>query len=258
MNGLALEGQLGIPFASADAIAERLARYLESIAALDPLYRSWMPSDTRRHRSAVPAILTWPPDQAELRTWINESAAFESRKGRKQRVGYRMRALTPEDDPIRVDFWLTIDFTDSSWWFLNRVGITFFVARGNIWVELHRGGQNPIALARRALLDLGTTWDCDWAAACRGDFRWGGGGRPSNAPLPRYRSGWMVYLDQVRAAHVKDVGDIHVDKLPNGGALFTSTSDAIFDVGKANHWAAALRLQEALSPLNDPGPEAGK
>jgi hypothetical protein len=68
----------------------------------------------------------------------------------------------------------------------------------------------------------------------------------------------MVYLDQVRAARVRKVQDIHVDKLPNGGALFTSTSDAIFDVSKTNHWAAALRLQEAFSPLNDPDPEAGK
>jgi len=258
MNHLALEGQLAIPFANAEAIAERLARNLEGIAALNPRYCRWMPSGTRRHRSVVPGTLTWPPDQAELHTWINESAAFESRKGRKQRVGYRLRALTPEDDSIRVDFWLTVDFTDSSWWFLNRVGITFFVARGNIWVELHRGGQNPIAFARHALLDLGPTWDCDWAAACQGDFRWGGGERPSNAPLPRYRSGWMVYLDRVCAARVKEVQDIHVDKLPNGGALFTSTSDAIFDVGKANHWAAALRLQEALSPLNDPDSEVGK
>lgn len=257
MNHLALEGQLGIPFADAEAIAERLARYLESIAALNPLYCRWMPSDTRRHRSVVPGTLTWLPDETELRTWVNESAIFESRSGRKQHVGYNIHLLTPEDDPIRVDFWLTVDFTDSSWWFLNRVGITFFVARGNIWVELHRGGQNPIGFARRALLDLGTSWDCDWAAACRGDFRWGGGERPSNAQLPRYRSGWMVYLDRVRAARVREVQDIRVDKLPNGGALFTSTSDAIFDVGKANHWAGALRLHEALSPLNDPDSDMG-
>jgi len=102
MNGLALEGQLGIPFASADAIAERLARHLESIAALNPLYRRWMPSDTRRHRSAVPAILTWPPDPAELHTWVNESAAFESRKGRC-RCGGDRRHCRRSQLPVLLD-----------------------------------------------------------------------------------------------------------------------------------------------------------
>jgi hypothetical protein len=250
MKYLALEGQLGIPFANAEAIAERLARYFESIAALNPLYRRWMPSDTRRHRSAVPATLTRPPNKAELRTWIDESSIFESRKGRKQHVGYDIHVLMPEGDQIRVDFWLRVDFTEGAWWFFNRVGVTFFVDRGHIWATLHRDGQNPIAFVQHRLLDLGTIWDCDWAGVFGGDYRWPGE-RPPNVELQQYKSGWMIYLDQARAARVGEVKDMHVEKLANGGVVFTTVTDALFDHRRANHWAAALRLQGALAPLNE-------
>lgn len=250
-NYIGLEGQLGTPLADSQAISERLSHCLQGIASLNPLFTNWVPHDTRRHRSALPATLSWPPQQAELCALVNEGAIFESRKGRKAHVGYDVNLWTPKNDPIQANFWLRVDFTDGAWWFLNRTGITFFVPRGgNIWVELQRSGQNPIAFSRQALINLGTTWDCDWAAVYQGDFRWGGGPRPANVPLPRYRSGWMVYLDQTRADLVSDIQDIHVYRLPSGGSLFTSVPDAIFDVYKANHWAAALRLQTALSPLN--------
>jgi hypothetical protein len=250
MKYVALEGQLGTPFANAEAVAECLAHHLESIAALHPLFRRWKPSDTRRHRSAVPATLTWPPDQTELRTWVNESAIFESRSGRKQHVGYNIHILTQEGDPIRADFWLRVDFTEGAWWFFNRVGVTFFVDREDIWVALHRDGQNPSAFIQRGLLDLGAIWDCDWAGVYGGDYRWPGE-RPANASPPRYKSGWMVYLDQARAARVGEAEDVCVEKLTNGGALFTTVTDALFDSRNANHWAAALRLQVALAPLNE-------
>jgi hypothetical protein len=250
MKYVALEGQLGTPFANAEAVAECLAHHLESIAALHPLFRRWKPSDTRRHRSAVPATLTWPPDQTELRTWVNESAIFESRSGRKQHVGYNIHVLTQEGDPIRADFWLRVDFTEGAWWFFNRVGVTFFVDREDIWVALHRDEQNPFAFIQRGLLDLGAIWNCDWAGVYGGDYRWPGE-RPANVSPPRYKSGWMVYLDQARAARVGKAEDIRVEKLANGGTLSTTVTDALFDSRNANHWAAALRLQVALAPLNE-------
>jgi hypothetical protein len=249
MKYVALEGRLGTPFANAEAIAERLAHHLESIAALHSPFRRWKPSDTRRHRSAVPATLTWPPDQIELRTWVKESAIFESRSGRKQHVGYDIHIRTWESDPIRADFWLRVDFTEGAWWFFNRIGVTFFVDREDIWVALHRDGKNPFAFIQHGLLDLGAIWDCDWAGVYGGDYR-RPGERPANNSPPRYKSGWMVYLDQARAARVGNVEDVRVEKLANGGALFTTATDAIFDHEKAHHMAAAIRLQAALGPLN--------
>jgi hypothetical protein len=198
----------------------------------------------------VPATLTWPPDQTELRTWVNESAIFESRSGRKQHVGYNIHVLTQEGDPIRADFWLRVDFTEGAWWFFNRVGVTFFVDREDIWVALHRDEQNPSAFIQRGLLDLGAIWNCDWAGVYGGDYRWPGE-RPANVSPPRYKSGWMVYLDQARAARVGEAEDIRVEKLANGGTLSTTVTDALFDPRNANHWAAALRLQMALAPLNE-------
>ena len=140
--------------------------------------------------------LTWPPDKAELRNWVNECANFESRNGKKQHVGFSIRTVTRENDPFSVDFWLSVDFTEGAWWFFNRVGLTFFAAAGNIWIALQHTGQYPIALSRRALVDLGTIWDCDWAGVQGGDYS-AKGSRPPNAPrLTRYKSGWMVYLDR--------------------------------------------------------------
>jgi hypothetical protein len=156
MHWLALEGQLGIRLATAERIAERVADHLESIAAIDPRFSQWRPTGMLRHRSVVPATLTWPPDKVELRNWVNECANFESRNGKKQHVGFSIRAVTQENDPFSIDFWLSVDFTDGAWWFFNRVGLTFFARSGNIWTALRHSGQDPIALSRHTLVDLGT------------------------------------------------------------------------------------------------------
>jgi hypothetical protein len=251
MNCLALEGQLGIRLATAEGIAERVASYLESVAAVDPLFSRWRPTAMLRHRSIVPATLTWPPDKAELRNWVNECANFESRNGKKQHVGFSIRTVTRENDPFSVDFWLSVDFTEGAWWFFNRVGLTFFAAAGNIWIALQHTGQDPIALSRRALVDLGTIWDCDWAGVQGGDYS-AKGSRPPNAPrLTRYKSGWMVYLDRAHATRVGEAKDVEVERIANGAALFTTVADTTFDGGNADHMAAARRLQTALVPLND-------
>jgi len=251
MYWLALEGQLGIPLANAEEIGGRGARYLESIAALNPLFSRWRPNAGRRHRSVVPSTLTWPPDQTEISNLVNEGTVFESRKGRKQHVGYFISAVTRETDPYRVDFWLQVDFTEGAWWFSNRVGATFYTRSGDIWMALRRGGHDPVAFARRALLDLGTIWDCDWAGAQGGDYS-AKGSRPPNAPrLLRYKSGWMVYLDRAHACCIGEANDVKVERLANGGVLFTTVADTMIDGGNADHMAAARRLQTALYPLNE-------
>jgi hypothetical protein len=143
-----------------------------------------------------------------------------------------------------------VDFTEGAWWFFNRVGVTFFVDREDIWVALHRNGQNPFAFVQRGLLDLGTIWDCDWAGVYGGDYR-RPGERPANNSPPRYKSGWMVYLDQAHAAHIGEAKDVKVERHTNGGVLFTTVADRIFDGRNTVHLAAAERLQTALAPLND-------
>jgi hypothetical protein len=256
-NWITVQGQLGTRLANSEAIAERVGHSLQSIATLNPLFNNWAPHDSRRHRSTLPATLTWPPQQAELRVLINEGAIFESRKGRKAHVGYGATLWTPENDSIQVNFWLRVDFTDGAWWFLNRVGITFFVpGANNIWVALQRIGQNPITFSRLALLDLATTWDCDWAGALAGDYS-EKAPNPPHVPIRRYKSGWMVYLDGAHAAHVGEAG-VKVERLSGGGALFTTVADKNFDGGNADHLAAARRLQTALAPLNEIDSNADK
>jgi hypothetical protein len=124
---------------------------------------------------------------------VGENAIVESRDGRKQQVGYAIRALTPQENTVRADFWVSSK-PSAGWWFLNRMGITLLGGGGRSPVGEQDSVQRLIALLRAVLLTSATTWDCDWAAVAPGDFRWEGE-HPVNVPLARYESGWMVYLD---------------------------------------------------------------
>jgi hypothetical protein len=252
---VAITGQLKLQPGKPENIAERLGRYLESVADFDPQFYRWIRQGTRRHRSAVPAAVTMPPDAAELSSWIAESAKFESRNGRKQHVGYALRVLTPEDNRVRADFWLTVDFTESAWWFLNRVGVTFFQESGGSRAT-ERNPQDTVGFFRQAILNLATIWDCDWAAVREGDFRWDDE-RPANVPLPRYRSGWIVYLDPSLAAGIAEPQDVPVERLANGAVLLTAVTNNVFNPHDPIHRAAAQRIQAALAPLNQPSAPTG-
>jgi hypothetical protein len=244
----AITGQLRLPIENAEVIAGRIGRYLESLADLDPLFYRWTRLG-RRSRSTVPAAVTMPPDEAELRTWIVENRVFASRNGRKQHIGYSIRAMTPQTNCIGADFWLAVDFSESAWWLLNRVGVTFF---GEGDSSTKRSPQGTIDFLRRALLNLATIWDCDWAAVAEGDFRWDGGMRPLDVPMPRYRSGWLVYLDGSLTTRIAEPRDVTTEKFDNGAVLLTAVRDDVFNpLGNPVHNAAALRIQMALAPLND-------
>jgi hypothetical protein len=248
MGVTAITGQLRVPLQSAEDIAGRIGRYLESLADIDPQFYRWMRLG-KRSQSTVPAAVTMPPDQTELRAWIAESRIFGPRNGRKQHIGYSVRTMTPEVNRVRADVWLAVDFSESAWWFLNRVGVTFF-GDGDRSTE-----KNPLGLInflRRALLDLATIWDCDWAAVAEGDFRWDGGMRPLDVPMPRYRSGWLVYLGGSLATRIAEPQDVTIERFENGPVLLTASSDAVFNpLRNPEHRAAALRIQAVLEPLNE-------
>jgi hypothetical protein len=246
MEFTAITGQLRLRLEDAEDIAERIGRYLESLADIDPQFYRWMRVGMRS-RSAVPAAVTMPPDQAELCIWITENRVFASRNGRKRHIGYSIRTMTPEVNRIRADIRLAVDFSESGWWLLNRVGVTFF-GEGDRSTEKSPLGM--INFLRRALLDLATIWDCDWAAVAEGDFR-SEGERPRDVPLARYRSGWMVYLDPSCAARIVQPQDVTIEKFAEGDLLMTAVSDGVYNpLHNLVHHAAAQRIQAALAPLN--------
>jgi hypothetical protein len=246
---IAIVGHLKPGWEDADAIAARLSRVFESLAGVDPMFSRWRRVGTRRHRSALPAFITIPPEQTELRSWIDESAIFGSREGRKKTVGYSIRALTPEQNPVRGDFWLS--FVPEDWWFGHRIGITIFTDAGSPSVLDDPANEGAlIALLRRLLLIAATAWNCDWAGLMPGNYRQRG---RSPDPLPvMYQSGWMVYLDAARATHIVPPQDVAVERLADGAMLLTAATDAIFNGRNPNHLAAASRIQAALEPLNEP------
>lgn len=115
---IAVVGHLPSQPETEDASAVRLAHCLRGLEAINPLFSSWIRCG-KRHRSTVPRIVTSPPDEAELRAWICEGTEFESRDGRKHKIGYAIEALTPKDKPVRAHFWVSSE--PAPWWLLNRL-----------------------------------------------------------------------------------------------------------------------------------------
>jgi hypothetical protein len=175
---------------------------------------------------------------------IVENAVFESREGRKQHVGYSFNASTSYRNPIRADFWLS--WVPSDHWFRSRIGITIFDGQtSSPSGETDTPVESLKAVLCGALTTLGSAWECESAGVMPGDY-----GSKEELPV-KYESGWMVYLDQSPARHLGDLRDINVEKLANGSILLTAISEAKFDPDNPVHWAAAVRIQSALAPLNE-------
>jgi hypothetical protein len=240
---IAIAGHLKQRLESPALVAARLSVCLARLADLDPLFTGWVRGGMR-HRSAVPRVITLPPDEVELRTWIVENAIFESREGRKQHLGYSLNARTSHRNPIRADFWLS--WVPSDHWFRSRIGITIFDGQGP---SPSSETDTPVKSLKEvlcgALTTLGTAWECESAGVVPGDY-----GSKEELPL-KYESGWMVYLDQSPARHLGDMRDIIAEKLANNALLLTATSDTKFDPHNPVNWAAAVRIQSALAPLNE-------
>jgi hypothetical protein len=244
---IGIVGNLKPGWEDADTIAARLSRFFASLAEVDPLFSGWTRVGSSRHRSGVPLPITLPPKQTELRLWIEENVVFGARNGRKATNGYSVRALTPEQNPLRADFWL--NFAPDDWWFGHQIGTTIFSGAGSASViDNPSNHQAFIAMLRRVLLIVATAWDCDWAGVMPGDYRHGE--RPLETIPVKYQSGWMVYLAAERATHIDAPQDLAVEPLADGAILLNAATDAMFNGQNPNHMAAALRIQVALDALN--------
>ena len=245
---VAIVGQLKPRLEGSDILAGRLSTSLARLAELDPLFSGWVRGGMR-HRSTVPRLVTLPPDVAELRTWIAENPIFSSREGRKQHVGYWIRADTPGSNPLGAVLRLRVIPSDH--WLGNRIELTVFEGKGLLLPD-KATLENLRRVFWGALTILGTTWECEWAGVMPGDFR--SATERSAEPQAKYQSGWMVYLDQSRARRLGELHDIEIETLANNAILLTAVSGAKFDPYNPVHSAAAVRIQSALAPLNE-GPD---
>jgi Immunity protein 52 len=244
---IAIVGQFRSRPETPDSLAGGLAICLARLAELDPLFEGWIRGGVR-HRSAVPRLITLPPDEGELRTWIAERATFGSRAKRKQHVGYSIGAMTPASNPIYADF--SLQSGSSGNWLGN--GIRLMLLDGQI-ESLPNGGAASLgslseSFFRDALTIVGTAWECEWAAVMPCDLR--SSTERASKTLPKYHSGWMVYLDQSMVHDVGNLDQVIVETLANGAILMTAVRDMRFNLHNPIHRAAAERIQAALAPLN--------
>jgi hypothetical protein len=61
---------------------------------------------------------------------------------------------------------------------------------------------------------------------------------------------WLTYLSQPLASRIVPPEDTCVERMENGGLLFIATKEP-FDVQNPIHMAAAVRIRDALGPIND-------
>jgi len=85
---IAIAGHLKQRLESPALVAARLSVCLARLADLDPLFTGWVRGGMR-HRSAVPRVITLPPDEVELRTWIVENAISSREKDANNTLAIR-------------------------------------------------------------------------------------------------------------------------------------------------------------------------
>ena len=210
--------------------AARLAATLSQLETISPSFRGWHRQGIR-NRSAVPLLITMPPQITELRNWVDENRTYDKRDGRKAHVGYMLSANVCETQDFSADFRLLDQFDDGYTWVIKKFVLTVNVPKVS--------PERLCRIVRPGLLALVMAWDPEWAAVA-----------PGNAVFLNYPGGWMVYLDRERAERIVEPRDVVVEKLQNGGVLLTATEE-LFDVcANAAHQAAANRIQDALAPLN--------
>ena len=219
--------------------AARLAAALSQLETISPSFRGWH-RQGMRNRSAVPLLITMPPQITELRNWVDENRTYDKRDGRKTHVGYMLSANVCETLDFSARFTLLDNFDDEYMWLIKKFVLTMDVPKVN--------PERLCRIVRPGLLALVMAWDPEWAAVAPSNYD--SGQSVENATFLNYPGGWMVYLDRERAERIAEPRDVVVERLQNGGILLTATEE-LFDVrANAAHRAAANRIQDALAPLN--------
>lgn len=221
------------------ALALRLADYFSDLATVDPLFENWVRCGSRS-RSIVPLDVSIPAEIPEMHAWLDESARFESRNGRKTMTGNGVHAETVGENP-HASFWLDSDLTKDP-----------ETRRGYITHGFLVGGIEPPRIRRMALgmlASLVTAWDVAWAAVAPGDFS---GYAPPEDPVSRmFQAGWAVYLAPELADKITLSEDLKITTQANGGIVMMAAGE-LFDPRLPAHLAMARQIEVALAPLNYP------
>jgi len=236
-----VRGRWGKRPEDAAALAQRLGRFIGSLASIHPRFQSWE-REGMRSRSTVPRLITQPSDTKELQTWLEENRAFGVHDGHKAHIGYNVRAGIRGIENEFASFDLSCAAGTADYPYGNRIDTTIECAGVARSVRF--------GLARSVLLTLAEVWQADWAGVSSGDFRAAQCDQhdPAASYL-RYHSGWMVYIDANLSGGLKEPEDIAIERLANGAMILTATKEA-FDRESPVHNAAARRIQAALEPIN--------
>jgi Immunity protein 52 len=234
-NYIHIAGRWGTRPEDLGTIARRLARWLTQLREIELRLGRWRRRGLR-HRSVVPSIVTMPPDEAELLAWIAENPVFKAQDGRKVTIGHTIDARTPADAAFSGSFTLSAGNGDSRGLHAN-IGITWFPPRPH--------EEELIGIVRAVVLATAAAWDCEWVGAMPGTYA----AHDPGAPLPKILSGWMVYLDETRAARFAPPEGIMIDQLPREAVLLTTAPGEVFDDRNEAHRSAAAHLQAVLNQL---------
>jgi hypothetical protein len=213
---------------TAAACAVRLARMLEGLASIDPIYARWYrPAMTRAE--ATEPFCSMPPVVEELRK------VFEAEEDSS------IAAWNGIDEPRGLKF-------------MCRAGSDAGFPVFPNWIEIPARRRQPenadlltVAVLKPMLLSLVAAWDPDWASVYSRSYT-----RrlfdPTGRHLPPFRSGWMTYLPLRLALRVSPPPSAIVERTPGGGLLMLATEEP-FTVENPDHVAVADAIQACLAPL---------
>jgi hypothetical protein len=220
-------------------LAGRLARFLTSLAGIDPVFGRWQRYGMR-HRSIVPLHITLPPSVPELRDWIKENPFFVTHHGRKHLEGYSTSAGTPDTERPNAVLRVRVMRADAAMNYGNKIALSIDLPDKDPW--------SLCQAARPIMLALATAWDAAWVAVDTCDC-----GRQSSQSheliSQPYRGGWMIYLDQGLASRMASQDAIEIESLPDGAILMRVSDDPFFYYDDGRHYVAARHIQAALAPL---------
>ncbi len=228
---------------STHSCAVRLARMLDSLAAIHPAFRKWNRQGYNEEQWNKP-FCVMPPDVDELTDIFERSRQYtDTSRELMPDLGFSASAWNGSEGPLGVN---------ASW----RAGAYGDFPDFPNAVEMNVDGPtvdnadliNPDTL-KSLFLAMIEAWEPSWASIVDGDY-W----KPfyEKKPFPPFRSGWMTYFSAPYAKKITAPLSAIVESTKGGGILILATNEP-FTTSDPKHVAVADAIQACLEPFqSDP------
>ena len=234
-----VEAQWGRRADTAAGLADRFARTVDAMRALDPRLDNWLWGDAEEiwDTEGKTAGRPFATVRANLVAAIEKNPCKGGDRISDPSNGYWMMILTPS--AAATAFSLAVSAGE------DRAGSKSVAFKHYVSFKIERDLNHALAtydVCRALVLLISEIWETTWAEAAPDD------NRPLWLGFP-VRATWMSYVSPCFAPLITPPADAIVERRPNGG-LFLAATDETFETANPAHMAAAGAIEAALQPLN--------